>query len=452
MNGSDQDEKSAVDYDPTVDMREEQEKHANVQIKKNDVSSAAYDELKSATRDVPLAAGRVAPVPDPDALDMFADDDMFAEQADFARPSQAPAAALLQTKGMGDEMLDEWDDTQGYYNIRLGELMDKRYQVQQTLGKGTFSNVVRAIDTQTGRLVAIKIIRRNDIMRAESLKEIDALDLLHKADPEGKKHIIKLDRRFEHKGHLCLVFENLSMNLRELLKKFGKNVGLNLRAIRAYSQQMFLGLSLLRQCNLIHADLKPDNILVNEQRSLLKICDLGSVFPLADVATTPTPYLASRFYRAPEVMLGIPYGFAIDTWAVGCTLYELFTGNILFTGQNNSQMLRAILECRGNYPPKLLRRGNSDIISVHFNENFTFIGQEISKISGSLEKRLMDFKKPTRDLKSRLVGQHTRGMSDVEVKDLNLFVDFLDRCLALNPERRITPDEALKHPFLARRP
>lgn len=449
MNGSDQDEKSAIDYDPTVDMKEEQEKHANVQINRNDVSSAAYDELKTATRDVPLAAGRVVPAPEPDALDMFADDDMFAEQADFARPSQAPAAALPLTKAMGDEMLDEWDDTEGYYNIRLGELMDKRYQVQQTLGKGTFSNVVRAIDIQTGKLLAIKIIRRNDIMRDEAVKEINALDLLHKADPEGKKHIIKLDRQFEHKGHLCLVFENLSMNLRELLKKFGKHVGLNLRAIRAYSQQIFLGLSLLRQCNLIHADLKPDNILVNEQRSLLKICDLGSVFPLTDVKIAPL--LASRFYRAPEVMLGIPYDFAIDTWAIGCTLYELFTGNILFTGQDNSQMLRAILECRGNYPPKLLRRGDPKLTSDHFNENFTFLGKEISKISGLQETKLLDFKKPTRDLKSRVMGQHTRGMSDIEVKELTSFVDFLDRCLALNPEKRITPDEALKHPFLARR-
>jgi len=98
-------------------------------------------------------------------------------------------------------------------------------------------------------------------------------------DPDDKKHIIRLERYFEHKSHLCMVFENLrysccttslvddlliyySINLREVLKKFGRDVGINLKAVRAYAQQMFLGLSLLRKASILHADLKPDNVLV----------------------------------------------------------------------------------------------------------------------------------------------------------------------------------------------
>jgi serine/threonine-protein kinase PRP4 len=83
------------------------------------------------------------------------------------------------------------------------------------------------------------------------------------ADPDDKKHLIRLLRTFEHRGHLCLVFESLSMNLREVVKRYGKDVGLNLRAVRAYASQMFLALALMKKCELMHADLKPDNILVS---------------------------------------------------------------------------------------------------------------------------------------------------------------------------------------------
>jgi serine/threonine-protein kinase PRP4 len=90
-----------------------------------------------------------------------------------------------------------------------------------------------------------------------------------------------------------------SINLREVLKRFGRDVGINLTAVRAYAQQIFLGLSLLRKCHILHADIKPDNILVNEARNVLKICDLGSASSSSD--NDITPYLVSRFYRAPEI-------------------------------------------------------------------------------------------------------------------------------------------------------
>ena len=133
------------------------------------------------------------------------------------------------------------------------------------------------------------------------------------------------------------------MNLREVVKRYGKDVGLNLRAVRAYASQMFLALSLMRKCDIMHADLKPDNILVrrlrplelsaaaslpvelaradlrleepdantmppsvqvNESKATLKVCDLGSA---SDVSENEiTPYLVSRFYRAPEISASLP--------------------------------------------------------------------------------------------------------------------------------------------------
>ncbi|KAG0155088.1 hypothetical protein PDIDSM_661 [Penicillium digitatum] len=447
VGGTDQDGASAADYDPTLDTKEERQKHGNVQDGRDDISSAAYDETKNVKQDILLPDAPPAPPPKTDTFDMFADDDddMFAEEIPDAKPAHASATAVPQGKELDISMMDNWDDSEGYYAVRLGELINGRYHVHQNLGKGMFSSVVRATDTQTGGLVAVKIIRQNAIMRKAGMKEIGILEQLQEADPENKMHLIKFDRYFEHKGHLCMVFENLSMDLREVLKKFGRDVGLNLRAVRAYGQQIFLGLCLLRRCNILHADLKPDNLLVNEQRNILKVCDLGSASPASD--NEITPYLVSRFYRAPEIILGIPYDYAIDVWSIGCTLFELYTGKILFTGRNNNQMLRSIMECRGKYPPKLLRRGS--LAPHHFDEKLNFHSVEEDKITGRLHTKIVDFKKPTRDLKSRLMAQGTRGMPDAEVKELTMFLDLLDRCLSLNPEKRITPAEALKHPFLA---
>ncbi|KAI4145994.1 MAG: hypothetical protein LQ340_006079, partial [Diploschistes diacapsis] len=141
---------------------------------------------------------------------------------------------------------------------------------------------------------------------------------------------------------------------------------------------MFLGLTLLRKCNILHADLKPDNVLVNDSRALLKICDLGSASDASE--NEITPYLVSRFYRAPEIILGMEYTFAIDMWSVGCTLFELYTGKILFTGRNNNQMLRSIMECRGKFSHKVLKK--AQYAPLHFDELLNFRSQEKDKLTG----------------------------------------------------------------------
>ncbi|OAX84262.1 CMGC/DYRK/PRP4 protein kinase [Emergomyces africanus] len=449
-NGVDKDESSSADYDPTEDMREDKMRHDKRHFGE-EISSGVYGETKIAKQDVAvpdLTIDNQAQIkPNHLDIDMFApDDDMFAEETPIATNAPEAAAKPSIPQELDMSMMDNWDDPEGYYNVMLGELVDGRYHVQQNLGKGMFSSVVRATDSKTGKLVAIKIIRNNDTMRKAGMKEIELLEQLLAADPDDKKHIIRFERHFDHKGHLCMVFENLSMNLREVLKKFGRDVGINLRAIRTYAHQMFLGLSLLRKCNILHADLKPDNLLVNENRNLLKVCDLGSASPASE--NEITPYLVSRFYRAPEIILGIPYDYAIDMWSIGCTLFELYTGKILFTGRTNNQMLRSIMECRGKLPPKFLRRGT--LTYLHFDEFLNFRSVEEDKVSGRMVTRVVDFKKPTRDLKTRLMGKGSKGMSDSETKELTLFIDLLDRCLSINPEKRCTPSEALKHPFISR--
>ncbi|KAH7317491.1 kinase-like domain-containing protein [Rhizoctonia solani] len=341
----------------------------------------------------------------------------------------------------------EADDPEGYYQIILGEILDNgKYQVFSILGKGMFSAVVRArvMDDPSGREVAIKIIRSQESMYKAGQKEIQILNKLAQADPDDKKHVIRLEGSFEHRGHLCLVFESLSMNLRDVIKKFGKDVGLNIRAVRAYAHQLFLSLSLLKKANIMHADIKPDNILVSENKTVVKLCDLGSASDISE--NDITPYLVSRFYRAPEIILGLPYDASIDIWSIGCTLYELYTGKILFPGRTNNQMLLHMMELKGRFNTKMIRKAKFG--DVHFDESAgVFLSAEQDRITGANVVKRVTISKPTKDMRGRIMAAAGK-MSDEETKLTLAFVDLIDKCLALDPARRITPKEALMHPFV----
>lgn len=440
---------SAADYDPTMDM---QEGKMQKTIGTGESAAGAYDETKEQDRDVIIPKDTPKPVEALKEFDMFAeddDDDMFAMEPKLGHRKEdgTQVERIPEAKQLDRSLLDDWDDPEGYYRIILGELLDGRYHVQTNLGKGVFSAVVRAKDTVTGKDVAIKIIRTQETMYKAGMKEIETLQKILEADPEDKKHIIRLERHFEHKGHLCMVFESLSDNLREVLKKFGRDVGINIKAVRSYAQQMFLGLSLLKKCEILHADLKPDNVLVNEQRSSLKIADLGSAIDARDNEITDT--LVSRFYRAPEIVLGMEYDYAIDMWSIGCTLFELYTGKICFTGVSNNQMLKGIMECRGKVPNRMLKR--AAFWDQHFLPDGTFQSQEYDNVTRRDVVRPMVINKtvPAKELKTRLFAS-SKGLSPADARELHDFVDLLEKCLALDPARRITPIEALKHKFISR--
>lgn len=442
-NGASFEGPSAADYDPSMDMQEDRVGASGT--KAGDVARTV------STKPVSDAAIAKGPTKNESVeFDMFADDvedESPDSTAALHKDDGIQAVGGIAGKQLDKSLLDDWDDPEGYYRIILGEIIDKRYQIQTNLGKGVFSAVVRAIDNTTGQMVAIKIIRKQESMYKAGLKEIHTLEKLCEADPSDKKHVIRLERHFMHKGHLCMVFEHLSINLREVLKKFGRDVGINIRAVRAYAQQMFLGLSLLKKCDILHADLKPDNVLVNDNRSQLKIADLGSAFDVQD--SEVTDILVSRFYRAPEIMLGIKGDFALDMWSIGCTLFELYTGRICFTGPTNNQMLKSILECRGKIPNRVLKR--AEYWAQHFDNDGTFLSHEYDNVTRKEVVRRMNIVRPApaKELRARLFA-NSKDLSVADAKELSLFADLLDRCLALDPLRRINPTEALRHGFINR--
>ncbi|TKY87838.1 hypothetical protein EX895_003419 [Sporisorium graminicola] len=351
------------------------------------------------------------------------------------------------TSTRNTNLSSNWDDTEGYLRVILGETLDERYQIFAKLGKGMFASVVRARDLRdNGREVAIKIIRVQESMYKAGLKEVALLRKLNDSDPDDRKHVVRLERYFDYKGHLCMVFESLGMNLRDVVRRYGRDVGLNMQAVRAYAHQLFLALSHLAKNSIIHADIKPDNVLVNDNKTLLKLCDLGSASSLDELEITP--YLVSRFYRAPEIILGQAYDCSIDVWSMGCTLYELATGKILFAGRTNNHMLLLMQELRGRFTTKQIRK--SQFGEQHFDDANAFLSMEPDKNTGQSVVRRVMLQKATSDLRSRLLpAEAAKQLKADELKTMNHFVDLLERCLELDPAKRIKPKDALEHAFVA---
>jgi dual specificity tyrosine-phosphorylation-regulated kinase 2/3/4 len=126
--------------------------------------------------------------------------------------------------------------------------------------------------------------------------------------------------------------------------------------IRRVAIQVLQGLLFLKRQGIIHCDLKPENILLKaENKSGIKIIDLGSgCFESEQIYT----YIQSRFYRAPEIILGMPYTSAIDIWSMGCILMELYLGYPLFPGENEQEQMLMFMEVLGVPPPSLIQKGS----------------------------------------------------------------------------------------------
>ncbi|KAL3501697.1 hypothetical protein ACH5RR_036146 [Cinchona calisaya] len=369
--------------------------------------------------------------------DMFCDD-IFGDSPASVRKTGKVEGLAIERSGLHDN----WDDAEGYYSYRLGEILDGWYEIIAAQGKGVFSTVVRAKDlkAKSGESdeVAIKIIRNNETMLKAGNEELVILKKLVGADPEDKHRCVRFLSSFKYRNHLCLVFESLHMNLREVLKKFGRNIGLKLTAVRAYTKQLFIALKHLRNCGVLHCDIKPDNMLVNEAKNVLKLCDFGNAMFAGK--NEITPYLVSRFYRAPEIILGLPYDHPMDMWSVGCCLFELYSGKVLFPGPTNNDMLRLHMELKGAFPKKMVRK--AAFKDHHFDQGLNFLATEEDPVTKKAVRRAI------LNVKPKDFGTLILGSPGEDPKMLANFKDLLEKIFMLDPDKRITVSQALSHPFI----
>jgi cyclin-dependent kinase-like len=282
----------------------------------------------------------------------------------------------------------------------------KNYEVVGVIGEGAYGVVLKAKRRDSGETVAIKQFKEADddgAIGRTSAREVRALRALE------HRNVVELREAFRRRGVVHLVFEYVGGNLLEALERVPR--GFSRTAIARCVQQALEGLRHMHSLGFLHRDIKPENLLLDADGTL-KICDMGFAKGLLDGPLTD--YVATRWYRPPELLLGVPYTTAIDIWAVGCIMAELCDTQPLFPGTDEVNQLSLIVAALGTLPQCLM-----DALNAHS----AFKGVTLPP-----HPNANDF--------SRYRSKLTENG-----------VDLLRHMLSLDPSKRITADDALKHPY-----
>ena len=235
--------------------------------------------------------------------------------------------------------------------------------------------------------------------------------------------MVSFTQSFYFRGHLCISTELLGLNLYEFIKIHDFK-GFSVKLIRRFTKQLLNSLVLLKYHKVIHCDLKPENILlVHPAHSEIKVIDFGSSCLEHEKVYT---YIQSRFYRSPEVILGMTYGLPIDMWSLGCILAELLTGYPIFPGENEQEQLACIMEVFGPPDKHLIEK------STRKKLFFDSLGKPRLTVSSKGKKR-----RPS-----------SKTLHQVLKCDDEAFLDFITRCLRWDPDKRLKPEEGVRHEFI----
>lgn len=315
------------------------------------------------------------------------------------------------------------------YPVLLGEVIAERYRIDAIIAATNFSIVLQCYSLNQRREVCVKVLHYQKEILDQGLDELKVWRLIETkcGDRLHEKHLARLLDYFYFKEHLFIVSELLGENLYLLYSSLDTRSLMSPDNVKSIAKQVLEALECLHSLGVIHADVKPENILLTTaarkaarrpQGISVTIVDFGSSCFLAD---EPTPYIQSQAYRAPEVIVGESYTTKIDIWSVGCVVAELSTGEVLLPAESaleslhkvRNRQIRAVLgevPATGPLLPTFLDE-SGDLISV-----------------------------PNCDC---ILPFEARFPSD------SLLHDFLRTLLRVSPDERPTASEALHHPWLS---
>lgn len=292
----------------------------------------------------------------------------------------------------------------------------ERYTLIRPIGQGAYGIVCSAQDVLTGENVAIKKIAGvidNEIDCKRTLREMRLLRHFHHENVIAIKDVYIPAADGPNFKDVYTVSELMDTDLHQIISS---NQGLTEEHCQYFTYQILRALKHIHSANVLHRDLKPSNILLNGNCDL-KICDFGLARGASEQQGKLTAYVATRWYRAPEIMLSWrEYTNAVDMWSVGCILAEILRRKPLFPGSDYIQQLHLVTDVIGT-------PSDSDLASINSDKARTYV-------------------------KNNLMNKPRKSMVELFPNASELLRDLLEKMLVFDPKKRITVEEALQHPYL----
>ncbi|KAG5505827.1 hypothetical protein JKF63_05163 [Porcisia hertigi] len=316
------------------------------------------------------------------------------------------------------------------FEIVKDDLIAGRYRVDAPINAATFSHTVRCHDELRCQPVCLKIIRNSKSFFDQALDEVRSLTCVNEAGDADECCVVRLLDYFYFRDHFILVTELLLDNLYEHSRKLDivqRCAYFTLARLQRIMRQVLIALKLIHSMNLIHCDIKPENIAFKSVADCdVKVLDLGSSCYVTDMLSS---YVQSRSYRAPEVILGCKYGPAVDIWSLGATAAELATGTVLFNVESVPAMLASIASVCGPIPAEMLQEGRNT--SFYVTKHGAFYDYEGDQLV---------FHFPSEPPDAAVLF----GFDDHD------YVGFVRLCLTLDASSRPSAAQLLDHPFLTK--
>uniref|UniRef100_A0A8C9CWJ0 Cyclin-dependent kinase-like 3 n=1 Tax=Panthera leo TaxID=9689 RepID=A0A8C9CWJ0_PANLE len=285
------------------------------------------------------------------------------------------------------------------------------YETLGKVGEGSYGTVMKCKHKDTGQIVAIKVFYEKPEKSVNKIatREIKFLKHFH------HENLVNLIEVFRQKKKIHLVFEFIDHTVLDELQHYCH--GLESKRLRKYLFQILRAIEYLHNNNIIHRDIKPENILVS-QSGITKLCDFGFARTLAAPGDIYTDYVATRWYRAPELVLkDTSYGKPVDIWALGCMIIEMATGNPYLPSSSDLDLLHKIVLKVGNLTPHLQNI---------FSKSPIFAGVVLPQV------------------------QHPKNARKKYPKLNGLLADIVHACLQIDPAERTSSTDLLHHEYFTR--